>query len=479
MLDKSTAVKMVAQTALRGSHPRPPKTVNRTLWLREAKLSLKLALPLVGAQLAQIAIGTTDVLMMGWLGPQPLAAGALANNLLFPIILFGLGLISATAPLFAQSLGARRFREIRPALQQGLWVGLILGALGGFVLWHGGTLLLWLGQSPNHAALAQSYLHYALWGLLPAFWLVALRGFLAAHGRPRALFVVMTFGVLLNALGNYALMFGHFGFPALGLVGAGITTALVNSFMFLALALFVLRDRRFRRYRLWFGAWILRLHLLLEIHRIGLPIAFSILAETTLFASAAFLMGLVGTVELAGHAIALQCLAIAFMVPLGFSQAATVRVGFAAGAGDRAGVIRSGWVALGAGALFAVVPVFCFTVLPMTLGDLFLDLSLPESLPVLAMVVTLLHIAALFQIFDGVMVIAAGALRGLKDTKIPMWLSLLGFWVVGFGSSVGLGFGLKLGGVGIWSGLALGVGTVALLLVWRFHVLSQRFEGAR
>jgi MATE family multidrug resistance protein len=438
-------------------------------WWRETRATLGLAGPLVLGQIAQIAIGTTDVVMMGWLGPASLAAGALGHNLLFPLFLFGLGIASAVAPMAAQELGARNYRGVRRTLRQGLWVALIVGLLFSLVIWQGRLVLLALGQAESAALLAEGYLRAAVWSLVPALWFVVLRAFVTAHSRPRSALVVSCLGVGVNALGNYALMFGNFGFPRLELVGAGISTSLVNLFMFLAMLAFILWDRRFRRYavliRLWRPDW----PRFREILRIGLPIGLFILAESGLFATAAFLMGLIGQSQLAAHAIALQCAAVAFMVPLGFSQAATVRIGLAVGRGDRAGVGRGGWVALALGLGFMTISALVFWFLPRTLVGFFLELDSPESLPVVELAVSYLAIAALFQLFDGAQVIGAGALRGLKDTRVPMLLAVFSFWGVGFPASAFLGFKTELGGQGVWIGLALGLAVVAVLLVARFH----------
>ncbi len=438
-------------------------------WRGEAWDTLRLATPLMLSQLAAVAIGTTDIVMMGWLGPEKLAAGALGVNFYFPIYLFGVGLVNAVTPMTAQALGARRFRAVRRTLRQGLWIVLAYTLPISLLIWEARPVLIGFGQTEANALLAEGYLRAAVWGLGPSLGVVTLRCFLSAHSRPRSVLVVTLLGVGVNALGNYALMFGHFGFPALGLVGAGISSALVNVFMFLALLGFVARDRRLGRYapltRFWRADW----PRFREMLRIGAPIGLTIMSESGMFSAAAFLMGVLGTTQLAAHAIALQCAAVAFMVPLGISQAATVRVGLAVGAGDRAGVGRAGWAALALGACFAVLGALVFWLLPRPLVDLFLDLGAPEHLPVVELAVSLLGIVALFQVFDGAQIIAGGALRGLKDTRVPMILATLGYWPIGFGSGALLGFAFGFGGLGVWAGLALGLMVVAVLAIWRFH----------
>lgn len=438
-------------------------------WRTEARATLRLAGPLVLTQLAQIAIRTTDTIMMGWLGAEDLAGGALGINFYFPLYLFGLGIGVAVAPMAAQALGARQFRGVRRSVRQGLWVVTLFGLLFSLLIWHAAPILLALGQEPATVALAERYLRAAVWGLVPGLWIIALRSFVIAHARPRAVLIVTTLGAVLHAVIAYVLMFGYLGFPALGVVGAGISNSIVHWIMVLALLGFIQRDRRFRRYALLARLWRADWPRFFEVLRIGLPIGLTILAESGLFAAAVYLMGAIGTIELAAHAIALQCAAVAFMVPLGIAQAATIRVGLALGAGDRAGVGQAGWSALALGALFSLLPAALFLLVPRAIVGLFLDLALPENLPVMALAATLLAIAAFFQLFDGLQVIAAAALRGLKDTRVPMWIAVFGYWPVGLGACLLLAFPLGWGGPGIWSGLALGLVVVAALMVRRFH----------
>jgi MATE family multidrug resistance protein len=440
-----------------------------TLWRQEMLATLRLAAPLVFTQLAMIGMNTTDIVMMGWLGPHELAAGSLGMNIYIPLFLFGMGIATVVAPMVAQSLGARDLRGVRRTVRQGFWLTLLFGAVFTLVIWNGRPVLLMVGQDPAVASLSESYLQPLAWALIPSLWFVVLRCFVTAHSRPRSVLIVTLLAVGLNAVGNYGLMFGKFGLPRWELAGAGATTSGVSLLMFLALLGFVLRDRRFRRYsilkRFWRPDWAR----FAELFRVGVPIGLTIVAEAGLFAAAAFLMGLISTASLAAHAIALQCSAVAFMVPLGISQAAMVRVGFAAGARDRDGVARAGWSALLVGSLFMACSALTFWFAGHGLVGLFLDSSTPENGPVIDLAVGFLTIAALFQLVDGGQVIGVSVLRGLKDTTVPMWLAIGGYWTVGFGTAVVLAFPLGFGGRGVWIGLALGLAFVALAAIWRFH----------
>ena len=442
-------------------------------WLRESRAIVRLAAPLALIQLAHMAIITTDVVMMGWLGPEALAAGALASHFYWLFLLFSMGLLTGATPVFAQHLGARRFRMIRPTLRHGAWLAVILVLPCGVVVWHAETILVALGQDPRVSADGQSYLRHMVWGLLPGLWQVVLSEFLAAHARPRATLVVTLLGIGLNALADYALMFGNFGFPRLGLDGAGIASALVNAFMFLALFAFVLGDRRLRRYRLPGFLWRVEWSRLREIVRIGLPIAVTELAEMGMFLATSLLMGLIGTTALAAHAVAAQCCGVAMMVPIGIAQAGAVRVGRAVGAGNPAGAARSGWTALALGGGFALLPAAAFWFSGASLTGLILDRSRPENEAAFGLAVALLAVAAFFQLADALQIVARGVLQGLKDTRVPMLFTLATSWGVGLPAAALFGIGLGLGGEGIWAGLAAAMIGACVLLIRRFRMQAR------
>jgi MATE family multidrug resistance protein len=362
-------------------------------------------------------------------------------------------------------------------VRQGLWAVAAMGVPTSLVLWNVAPILALLGQDPVLIEGAETYVHAAMWSYVPAVGFVVLRNFIAALERPRAGMVIMLAGIAVNVVLDYGLIFGAFGLPALGLLGAGIATSIANWLLFAAMMGFLLIDRRFRRYavlgRLWRPDW----DRFGEIFRIGLPIGITLILEIGLFAAAAVLMGLIGTTQLAAHQIALQCAGVTFMVPLGLAQGATVRVGRAVGRDDPEGVLRAGMIALGVGTLFMIAMGALMWTFPLAIVGLFLDLSNPESQAVLDLGATYLMVAAVFQVFDGGQVIAGGALRGLKDTRVPMVLAGVGYWLVGVSASVGLAFAVGLGGLGVWMGLAAGLAVSAVLLIVRFVRLQRRLAG--
>jgi len=444
-------------------------TTDGDSWRAELRATVKLALPLVATQLGQIAIHTTDVVMIGWLGPQSLAAGILGHQVYFVSWLFGLGILTVIAPLVAQAIGAEDDERVRKTMQQGLWVALGLALPTCWMLWHTESILGWLGQDEHHARGAGLYLRATLWGMGPGLAFGVLRGFVAALSRPRCVMVIMMGGVGLNLLSNYALMFGHFGLPRLELVGAGISSSLVNTLMCVSLLAYILWDAQFRNFHLFRSGWRPVWSHLRQILGLGLPIGATLLCESGMFAGAVLLMGWIGTAELAAHAVAGQCAAVFFMVPLGIAQASTVRVGLAAGRHDMTGITRAGWAALGLGVGFMAGTGVLFLSLPKTLVGLFLDLQGADTAPVVQLAIRYLAIAALFQLVDGAQVVGSSILRGLNDTRVPFGIAAVGYWGVGFGTAYLLAFKLGMGGTGVWFGLAAGLAATALAFVWRFY----------
>ncbi|MGB3337504.1 MAG: MATE family efflux transporter [Devosia sp.] len=442
-------------------------------WRAELRATFALAWPLVIAQLAQTALTTTDVIMMGWLGPQALAAGTLATTFLMPFLLLGIGIVGAVAPLVAQARGSRDIKAIRRIARQGFWVAILLAMLLIPIILQIRPVFSLLGQDPVATGRAEEYIQVAVWMLFPALAIIVLRSLLSAFEATRIILAITVGGVVFNAIGNYLLMFGTLGLPRMELRGAALSTLLTNIVMFGLMLVYVLRHRRFKRFHILLRFWKPDWSRFREIFRIGTPIGLTVLAEVGLFTAAALLMGRIGTDEIAAHAIALQCASMAFMVPLGLGIAATVRVGHAYGRSDPEGIRKAGWTAFALGVGFMAVASVLFLTAGPVIVTWFLDPRLPENANALALAATFLVVAGVFQLVDGAQVVAAHSLRGLSDTKIPMLLAILGYWGVGLPTSYVLGFVLGWRGVGIWIGLAAGLAFVAVVLVTRFAMRER------
>lgn len=436
----------------------------------ELAATLRLAVPLAATNLLQMLVYAIDVVFVARLGPQPLAAASLATTLFGLVMWCLIGMTGACAPLIAAELGRRAHavREVRRSARMALWLALGSGLAAMALFTRGEQLLLLAGQDPAVSRMAGEFLGVLLWAVIPNLMAGVLRNVVAALGRPTFATAVTGLAIVVNALGNYAFVFGHFGAPSLGLDGSAISSVITACVMLAAYAVALRADRRLRRYHLFGRLWRAEWPRLADLVRIGLPIALIILAEGGLFSSAAFLMGLIGAAELAGHTIALQVAALAFQIPFGIGQAATIRVGYHYGAGDRAAIGRAGGVALAIAVVYMVLPAGLMVLAPRTVLGFYVDPDDPANAPMVAHAVTYLVVAAAFQLFDGAQAVLNGALRGLQDTRVPLLIALAGYWLFGFTTSVGLGFLTPLSGLGVWLGLAVGLIVVAALLGWRW-----------
>jgi multidrug resistance protein, MATE family len=438
-------------------------------WSSELRATLALAWPLILANLTMQLIQATDVVLLGWLGPNELAAAALGLSLSFGMILFALGVLTATSPMMASALGARSnaVRDVRRTFRQGVWAAALMTVPTLIVLWNAEGVILAFGQEPELARLAGRFLRGYMW-VIPTWMLFqVMRNFVSALERPGWVLAISAAGIPLNALVSWSLIFGHLGMPELGIVGGGIGSSIVWAAMALALAIVVLTNRQFRRFHLFGRFWRPDWPRFRQLFRLGGPIGLTMGFEGAVFSAAAYLMGLFGAPSVAAHQIALQIAATSFMVPLALGQATTVRVGLAYGRGDRAAIGLAGWTAFGLSTAFMTLMATLMFAFPRELITLFLE-DTPANATVVALGVSFLRIAALFQIVDGWQVVGAGMLRGLHDTRVPMIFALFGYWAIGLGVGIALAFAMNWRGIGIWWGLAAGLGVVAVLMLWRW-----------
>jgi len=363
-------------------------------------------------------------------------------------------------------------RDVRRTFRAGLWLLLLTMPPYWLVLWHVGAVMRFFGESRELAEQGQIFLRAYMWATAP--WLVfqLLRNFVAALERPRVVLWLSLMGIGLNALLSWSLMFGHFGFPALGLVGGGVGSTITWLIICGSLVAITFREKRFRRFHLFGRFWRFDPERTRAMVRLGWPIGVTLALEMGVFALAAYFMGWIGAPAVAAHAIALQLAALTFMVPLGLGQAATVRVGLALGRGDQNGVSRAGWTAWVVGVGFMGTMALVMWSVPRPLVTLFLQ-DVPQNALVIGLAISFLRVAAAFQLVDGAQVIGAGMLRGLHDTRWPLIFALVGYWGVGLGIGSWLAFAADWKGVGIWIGLASGLAVVAAMMLARWLLRSR------
>jgi len=434
----------------------------------ELSALLRLAGPLVGANLLQMAVFAVDVVFVARLGSVAFAAATL-GVFLFNLLAFGvIGMVGAAEPLIAAALGrkAGAVREVRRSFRMALWIAVGTSAAVMLALSQAERLLLLAGQDRTVAMEAGRFC--GILSLATPFVVVAalMRLTAAALGRPGWAFVATGAALGIGILANWALVFGHLGMPALGLAGSALASVTVSVATLAGYALIFATDRRLSRYRLFGRWWRFDGQRAREIVRLGAPIALGWMAEGGLFGGAALLMGLISVTAVGAHAVALNLAAIAFQLPFGLAQAATIRVGYAYGAGDAAWMGRAGRVAITLALAVMLVLAVILWAVPGQLIRLYVDPAADPAVATLAL--RLLGVAALFQLADGAQAVTAGVLRGMQDTRRPMLIQLFGYWVAGFGTAALLAFAADWGAIGVWWGLAAGLAVVSVLLFRRW-----------
>ena len=434
--------------------------------LAEFTAHMRIAIPLILAALVNMGMAITDVIMMGWLGPVALAAGAVASDFYSLVFYFCAGVIAAVAAVVSHARGARQHRLIRRVTQQAFWAAALVALPGGLTIWQAPKLLALLGVSTEIIEAAGEYAAMMAFTLLPMLGVAVWRQFLAAFADTRAIFRITLVTLGLNALGNYAFMFGKWGMPALGLAGAGLSSALCAMFMFGALAVYVLRHRHLSRYRLLVGILQPDWSRLGELFRLGVPIGISNLGEMGVYLLSTAVIGIFGVEALAAHAVVLRMAGVLYAFPLGLSQAATVRVGLASGARDESAQSHAARTALvtafGAGVLVLLTVGYA----RHDIAAIFVNANSGEA-SIANYAATLLLILAVMQVFEYVGTVAGGVLRGVRDTRIPMLMSVTAYWGIATLVGVSLGFGLNEQAFGIWIGLASGALVFCVLLLAR------------
>lgn len=432
---------------------------------------IRLAAPLVVAQLAQMGMGVVDTIMAGRVGALELSGVALGGAVLWPTLMLVSGIVMSTTPIIAQLNGANKVSEVAGVTRQGLWIALALGTLLTVGLQNAGSVYLALGIEADIVEVTMDYLRAASWGIVPVLGYFALRYLCEGLSWTKPAMVIAGAGLLLKIPLNYWFVFGGLGVPAMGAEGCGWSTALVMLMELLAMVCVVLfsRIQQVGLFRQFSGPSVPQIG---QLVRLGLPIGLSIFVEFGFFSVVTLLIGRLGSETVAAHQIVNNISGLIFMVPLGLGMATSIRVGFNVGAGDRLAARRTGWIAMATSASFALVSI----VLLLALGPWIIELY-TEQAAVIAIASSLLGIVACFLVFDGVQVNAMGALRGFKDTAVPFGIAFSCYWLLGFPIAWALGFGyferVDLGVHGYWLGLAAGLVFASAALGYRFHRVSR------
>ncbi len=446
------------------------RTASQT-YRQHVRAILGLGLPLIGSHVAQFAITLTDAVMLGWYSVEALAAQSLASMMFFTLFLVGSGFAMAVMPMVASAIAADEARQVRRVTRMGAWASILFYvAVQPIMIWSE-PIFLALGQEPEVSHLAGQYLLIVGASLLPALLVMVLKSYLSALERPQVVLWITLAAVALNIPVNYALIFGNWGFQEMGIRGAAVASLVVTTASLTGLAVYaaVATSEHALFQRFWRPDW----EALGHVFRLGWPIGATSLAETGLFAASTVMMGWLGTVSLAAHGIALQITSAIFMVHVGLSNAATIRAGQAYGRRDRTGLRDGAWIVLVVAGSVAALTVVAFLVIPEFLIGLFMNPLEADREIVIEIGVGLLAAAAVFQLTDAGQIMALGLLRGVQDTRVPMVIASLSYWVIGIPASYVLGFTLGYGGVGIWLGLAVGLAFAAVFMMVRF------WQGAR
>jgi MATE family multidrug resistance protein len=438
--------------------------------------TIQLAIPLIVGQVALIGIWTTDIVMMGGINADALAAGTQATRLYQPLYFIALGLTLAVSPLTSQALGGKSRRQARRVLRQGIWLAIIYGLITIIPMWNGEALLLILRQDPGIARDANLFLKTSAPGMIPIYIFMVLRHYVSAHKRPLPPVFAILFGVFINIFLNWIFIQGHFGMPALGLAGIGLATSLTFSMMVIVLAIYVHTQKPFSFIKPFARFYRFDTVMMKRILTVGIPIAVLLLAETGMFIVAGLYIGLFGKIAVAASGIVNQIAAVAFMVPLAISQAATIRVGHEAGADKSSEVIKAGIAAT----ILTIFVTLALTIILLIGGNFLISLFLNAEDPlfdtVLTVALPMLFVVAIFQCVDGLQAVFSSILRGINDTRWPAGISVFCYWCIGLTSGIFLADAMNWGPVGVWWGLFNGLFAGSMLLFVRCVLMIRKLK---
>jgi MATE family multidrug resistance protein len=447
---------------------------NRGRWAAEISATTRLAAPIALAFLAEIAIVVADAVMTGVLGDEAIAAEGLGAHLLFTPQLLAMGVLSSVAALGSHADGASDPAMLTRVARQGLWLATLMSIPVVLVTLAIPTVLLWADYDPSLIDMMSGMIYVGAGGIPALLWYTSLRNFATVLHRTRIVVIISLVSLAVAIGSNWVFLYGNLGMPALGVTGVGVSWSLASWVQLLIMAAYVKREPILAAYRVLADLLHPDWRVLKDLFHVGWPISASYAFETGLFLASSLMMARFGSEALAAHTVVISISSVSYMIPYGLSQAATVRVGYFTGARDPRGARRAGYSALLLAILWMMMTGTAMVVMPEQLVGLYLDLDDPLNAGALTIALMIMPIGALFQVVDGVQTAAIGALRGVKDTHVPMVICFIGYWVIGFGSSYILTFPLELGVRGIWLGIFIGLAASGTLLTLRYQLLSRR-----
>jgi len=447
---------------------------NRGSWAAEIRATIKLAAPIALAFLAEIAIVVADAVMAGKLGEDAIAAEGLGAHLLFTPQLLAMGVLSSVAALGSHADGAQDRAMVTRVARQGLWLATLLAIPAVALTAMIPTILTIANYDPKIVDMSDGMIYVGIAGIPALLWYTALRNFATVLHKTRIVVVISLVSLGVAIFSNWLFLYGNWGAPKLGVTGVGVSWALASWVQLAIMAVYVQRERVLAAYRVLNDLLHPDGRILKDLFHVGWPIAMSYAFETGLFLASSLMMARISEAALAAHTVVISISSVSYMIPYGISQAATVRVGFYTGAGDPTGARRAGFIAILLACIWMVFTGALMVLAPHDLIGLYIDITNPANAGALAVALIIIPIGALFQVVDGLQTAAIGALRGLKDTHLPMIICFIGYWVIGFGSSFILTFPLDMGPHGIWLGIFVGLAASGILLTIRYQVLSRR-----
>ncbi|HEX9853491.1 MAG TPA: MATE family efflux transporter [Woeseiaceae bacterium] len=446
-----------------------PAPVHLPSRAHEARTILTISLPLIAAYFAEMGMLITDMIIVGHLGSHELAAVGLSADWFYVLLLIGMGVVSIVGVLAAQSLGAKDFHGVRHAVEQGLIIATLMSVPVMLGIWFLGPALRVANQDPDVLRLVTSYSRPLTWCVLPVLWFAVLRSFATAMARTSVIMSIAAAALVLNLLINYVLVFGKFGFPALGVVGAAYGTVIVNWLMFIAMSGHVVFSHAFSACRPSLLPKRIDSRTLKEILHLGLPVTASQILGAGMFTVAAVLVGMLSADALAAQQIVYTVIYVALSASIAIGDAVRVRVAYGIGMRSAAAARQSASIAFAFGAAATLLASGTLWLFPAQIVGVFLNTADVANAGAMLIAVTLAPYAAAFQLFDGVLLVIANALRGLRDTRSPLWIAAAGYWIVGLGVGYGMCFPLGFGATGLWLGLIAGSAVAIVLMTSRYR----------